>query len=543
MEGARQWAFTAPAFASQGGPGAHAHAAEASYCPAGWKKRRRRGGKQPGGKRHKRPANATAPLPTPPVADLPAAPVNPAQLAPLRCSWPHPAVVDLVMRQCWPAAGAAALGILWPAAADALAPQHLSRRPSWWNGMLPSLSLLHAPLEMEQQALLGIGGGGSSSSGSPQAEQLPQPNVLVGYEVGRPALSCRFYTCTHFYSPCLAQHTAPLLVQDDWLEVAPEVLPLWQATPLAPFSGPKPLLHYLVCPAQQLAEAEQFIKVGGQVGRRVDSCVAAVCTCLWWGFDTPALGAWGACITMSTPGPGLACLPVCLQDVGSLIETCNLGSHRPADASPVHSFQLQAPPGSTTASEGLPLAAHYLPCLRQACEQLQRQLLLDPPEELQQQGASLEHGAEPAVLVYVACPLERASEQVAALLEAAACLAPCTLLGATAGPGGDLDLACSEHQALAPGEPQPPDRPAGATPMADSSRAAGGSPPLDEALEEGEAAQQQGQQGEQQGKEQRYHGAAHVLHQQERGDFRQLPLRMVQRPERSRPLNIVLQVG
>jgi hypothetical protein len=55
----------------------------------------------------------------------------------------------------------------------------------------------------------------------------------------------------------------PPLLQDDWLEVAPQVLPLWAATPLAPFAGPKPLLHYLVCPEQQLPQAQQLVKVGG----------------------------------------------------------------------------------------------------------------------------------------------------------------------------------------------------------------------------------------------------------------------------------------
>lgn len=39
------------------------------------------------------------------------------------------------------------------------------------------------------------------------------------------------------------------------------MLPLWQATPLAPFAGPKPLLHCLVCPEPQLVQAQQFVKV------------------------------------------------------------------------------------------------------------------------------------------------------------------------------------------------------------------------------------------------------------------------------------------
>ena len=244
--------------------------------------------------------------------------------------------------------------------------------------------------------------------------------------------------------------------------------------------------------------------------------------------------------------------------MGSLYETCNLGSHLPASGTAVHAFPLHNdPPAGAASSKGqqqqqqrqlLP-AQRYLAGLRRACEQLQLQLLLDPPEELlQQQGSCLEDGAEPAVLVYVACPLEQQADLVAALLEAAACLAPCTPLGAAAGsavslggllgglPSG-LDLAGSTLQApLAPSEPPQPDRPAGATPANDTSRAAGTSLPVEEQAEEQEQQEQQ-QQGQQ------YHGAAQVLHQEQRGDFRQLPVRQVVRPEGSRPLNIVLQVS
>ncbi|KAI3438134.1 hypothetical protein D9Q98_000575 [Chlorella vulgaris] len=257
-----------------------------------------------------------------------------------------------------------------------------------------------------------------------QTLPLPQPNVLIGYE-------------------------------DDWLDVAPQVLSLWQATPLTPFAGPKPLLSYLVCPMQQLPQAQQFVK-----------------------------------------------------DVGSTYENCNLGGHQPASSTAVYSFPVDGPlsgearseGASAGASHGVPLAPRYLAALRQACEQLQRELLLYPPEELQQQGTRLECGSETSVAVYVACPLERAEDHVAALLEAASCLAPCSALGQGAslallpGTDSDMDLA-----ALAPSD-------------------------------------------EQQSAQQQYHGAAHGLHQQQRGDYRQLPVQAVQRPPGSRPLSIVLQV-
>jgi hypothetical protein len=252
--------------------------------------------------------------------------------------------------------------------------------------------------------------------------------------------------------------------------------------------------------------------------------------------------------------------------VGSLYETCNLGSHLPASGTAVHTFPLGHEPLAGAAADAqqrqqqqLALAQRYLAGLRHACEQLQLQLLLDPPEELlQQQGSSLEDGAEPAVLVYIACPLEQQADLVAALLEAAACLAPCIPLGASAGsavglggllgglPSG-LDLAGSAQQpSLAPSEPPQPDRPAGATPANDSSRAAGASLPVEDQQEEGQQQQVQGQaqqQEEQQQQGPRYYGAAQVLHQQQRGDFRQLSMRQVVRPEGSRPLNIVLQAS
>jgi hypothetical protein len=175
-----------------------------------------------------------------------------------------------------------------------------------------------------------------------------------------------------------------------------------------------------------------------------------------------------------------------------------------------------------------------LAALRQACEQLQRELLLYPPGELQQQGTRLDCGSETSVAVYVACPLERAEDHVAALLEAASCLAPCSALGQGAGlallPGTDSDM---DLAALAPSEPQAPDRPAGASPAADG-RSPGSSLPAD--------AQTHAAGDEQQSAQQQYHGAAHGLHQQQRGDYRQLPVQAVQRPPGSRPLSIVVQV-
>ena len=159
------------------------------------------------------------------------------------------------------------------------------------------------------------------------------------------------------------------------------------------------------------------------------------------------------------------------------------------------------------------------------------------------------------MVVYVACPLERQADHVAALLEAAACLAPCTVLGAATDGSDALELlpaATSGEQpggslqqpVLAPAAPSPPDRPAGATPAADNSRAPGSVLPPDVQREEeaAGAAEQQEQQGQQQGQQQQYHGAAQVLHNRRQGDFRQLPLRRIQRPAGASPINIVLQV-
>lgn len=266
----------------------------------------------------------------------------------------------------------------------------------------------------------------------------------------------------------------------------------------------------------------------------------------------------GACLCLLFPSQPSSCpaTPSLLaQDVGSLYETCNLGSHLPSSRDAVHAFPLAEQPSSGVAGQAQPpLAARYLAGLRYACEALQRQLLLDPPVELaEQQGSSLEEGCEPAVLVYVACPLDSQADHLAALLEAAACLGPCTPLGAANG-GGDslvllpsasgLDIATSSQQPVAPAAPAAADRPASATPAADNSRAPGGAlPPHVQQEEEAEQLQQQQRQEDQgQQQQERYHGAAQVLHQQQQGDFRQLPLRRIQRPGGARPINIVLQV-
>ena len=180
MEGDRQWGFTAPAFGTD--MGAPSSSAGAHYCPAGWRKRSRRSSRRHGSsstKRHKpQPRAAAGGGAAPPAQQQQAAtlqggpsrPPNPAELAPLRCSWPHPALLELLAQQCWPAAGPAALV---QAAAAAAMPQQLGRQPNWWNRMLPSLSLLHAPLSAGQEREL--------LASDARVVPLPQPNVVVGY--------------------------------------------------------------------------------------------------------------------------------------------------------------------------------------------------------------------------------------------------------------------------------------------------------------------------------------------------------------------------
>ena len=57
------------------------------------------------------------------------------------------------------------------------------------------------------------------------------------------------------------------------------MLPMWQATPLAPFGGPKALLHCLVSPEPQLAQAQQLVKVRLQQWYCDTAAVAARCCC------------------------------------------------------------------------------------------------------------------------------------------------------------------------------------------------------------------------------------------------------------------------
>ena len=181
MEGRRFGEQAAP---SWGAPTAHAARVPPAgiYVPRGWKLKRRRQDSEGQGpsKRRKPAAAATLPAaakpagqPSPPASAPRPAP-NPAQLAPLRCTWPHPAVLHLLAQQAWPAAGAGAL--LQRAAGPAAA------APPWWDRMLPSLSPPYPPLAPERQLLLQAASSGASTS-SATAEPLPQPSVLVGYEV------------------------------------------------------------------------------------------------------------------------------------------------------------------------------------------------------------------------------------------------------------------------------------------------------------------------------------------------------------------------
>lgn len=292
MEGERAWSFSAPAFAAP--PAPPAPTSGATYLPTVWRKRKRSGKKQGRSKRHRgggsssggvaAPATAAAATPPPPVASaLPLLPPNPAQLAPLRCAWPHPAVLGLLAQQCWPAAGPAAL--LQRAVA---APRPAGPQLHWWNHMLPSLSLLHPPLpERQHLQLLATR---AHSGGMAQAQALPRPNVLVGYEVramgghtrtlvrcpclGAAAFApatfaaCRLRAAGSLLRRCCLPAPLPLQrvhrpLQDDWLEMPAEVLPLWQATPLSPYAGPKALLHYLLCPQPQLVAAQRLVRVRG----------------------------------------------------------------------------------------------------------------------------------------------------------------------------------------------------------------------------------------------------------------------------------------
>lgn len=242
--------------------------------------------------------------------------------------------------------------------------------------------------------------------------------------------------------------------------------------------------------------------------------------------------------------------------MGCVYETCNLGSHQPA----AHDSALTIPlSGRADGAEGnsraveevagsgsAPTAVGYLTGLRKACEQLQRQLLLDPPDELTQQGGSVHDASPPGVVVYLVCPLEQQRQQVAALLEAASCLAPCTRLGALAGHpllplarSLDLGQGCGPGlQALAPLEPQQPDRCAVATPAGGARGVPAASTKAEAEQEGGEAAD--GVEAAGVGPE-RYQGAEQEAHQQQHGGSWQLPVQVVARPDGGR-LNLVLQV-
>ncbi len=182
MEGERAWSFAAPSFAHS--VAAAEPLASATYFPAGWKKRRKRGRKQNGRKRHRAGGSGVreAVVPVPPgppsLARLaPVSPPDPTQLAALRCSLAHPAVLNLLAQQCWPAAGPAA------AVSRSLVAAVGGQSSAWWNRMLPSLSLLYPPMSPQQQAAAAAPGGAINDASPLRTLPLPQHTVLVGYEV------------------------------------------------------------------------------------------------------------------------------------------------------------------------------------------------------------------------------------------------------------------------------------------------------------------------------------------------------------------------
>eukprot|EP00873_Tetraselmis_striata_P002991 jgi/Tetstr1/423255/TSEL_013955.t1 len=166
---------------------------------------------------------------------------------------------------------------------------------------------------------------------------------------------------------------APLLLlgyKGEWLEAAGGLLPLWEKSPLEPYAGRKAVLYYLLAPRADLPAAAAFLK-----------------------------------------------------DLGTMYAAAGLGSHAPA--SPAFHAEgaigLACGPGEGEGEGEGP----FLAALADGCDALAESLAVSPPgPTAAYAGASLDANWDAAVVVYVALPAGSPGLPAAALLEAAARLAP-----------------------------------------------------------------------------------------------------------------------
>lgn len=164
----------------------------------------------------------------------------------------------------------------------------------------------------------------------------------------------------------------PLLLgyKGEWLEAAGGLLPLWEKSPLEPYAGRKAVLYYLLAPRADLPAAAAFLK-----------------------------------------------------DLGTMYAAAGLGSHAPA--SPAFHAEgaigLACGPGEGEGEGEGP----FLAALADGCDALAESLAVSPPgPTAAYAGASLDANWDAAVVVYVALPAGSPGLPAAALLEAAARLAP-----------------------------------------------------------------------------------------------------------------------
>lgn len=302
----------------------------------------------------------------------------------------------------------------------ACAPLDLNLEPALQQLMPPTapLAIPHSPTAAHGAATRGGGDGGGGGGGRNSSRQdrqsclppLPPPPPLLpvfAHPASRaptPQQAALLRACSDADAG-LASAARPLTTpavlvgyQEDWLEVAPTAVSMWEKAPLEPYSAPKAVLYYMIAAEAQRREAEQLL--------REVSDVYAACRL---GSHTPAPDA---VITFSPA------------------EAASLGDEAAELFGDAAALAQQLPPADRRVLQGMCVTAR----------RLQQRLLADPPP-LRAPSVGLQEHQDASVAVYALCPSSHPVAPAVTQLALAGCLAPCLPEAAASVAAGTADAA------------------------------------------------------------------------------------------------------
>ncbi|CAD7697688.1 unnamed protein product [Ostreobium quekettii] len=378
--------------------------------------------------------------------------------APLACSWGDAAVLDLVIQQ-----------------ANAVVDLSLDRAIEFAEEQMgcpfvdASVGRAKGP---ESPLLRQCSNPQAKHSALAYVEMCSESESQGGKDAWRTGSKSRVGPAQRPLSVHLSEPSVLLGYQGDWLETSPSMARLWDKASFEPYSSPKPVVYYAICPDSMSGQLKVFLKdvsavyeasnlgshrpappspaslsseiisyepIRSATAREANAAQALKCQQLQ---DRSGVGQHGGqdanahnrtqdsrminprfagFIPLGSKNDGLGQAGRKLRDAeyrhgkfdGSGIK---LGH---ADGSCVR----EGPDGA--GQHPGPLTADFRRGLKDSCARLQKLLILDPPD-LRYTGGGLVDHFNASIVVYVMCPFDNPEACMQVLLEAASALAPCT---------------------------------------------------------------------------------------------------------------------